>query len=663
MSAWVDNIIRRFPATVSHLWIATDPDDVLLDEQLIESLGRLGFDLLDFDDPIAFRAEYEAHYRPNWDVAGTIAAPALILRYRRHDPNDLPWDYVNRGRHVRLSLAELFPNLSYNVVKSLDPRHLAQLYDAYKQHASQPLGDAATKDFLLTHIFKISAFLISRDEDLWRELLRCYYNDQHPPALLTERITETLAATGKFKDYDLSALWSSKVAMIDALQQGWRTHLKALGAELTDEDSTPASQNSSPPKIPFSHPDVRTFVDSMFLDGELHPIPVSRLPEGIPQWVRLGISVSEQSVMTLVEDALRTLEAEIPPPNSSHRDWISFAGRYAELLKRYHLLDFTLAKSVEQQIGSLRARVDDQLAKWLKIHYSTLPSLPVANGPVVLGHIPRFLEMKRGAEGSRLALLVFDGMAIDQWRQIKDHLARSSPQISCEEMAVFAWLPTLTSICRQSIFSGLKPREFADSIDSTGKEESLWSRFWIDRGLRKSAIVFAKGLKRNEDLVSIADAIAGRNTTVMGLVVDSLDELVHGAVFGKRGISGQIGHWLETGFVDQLLITLLDAGFQVYVTSDHGNTDAIGIGRPRVGETSELRGERTRVYRSEPLRSQALADMPGLLDLDFGSLPADFLPVFAPSGKAFVGKGEQIVSHGGASLEELLVPFVRIAYK
>lgn len=35
MSPWIDRILKEFPADLSRLWIAADPDDVLLDEQVL----------------------------------------------------------------------------------------------------------------------------------------------------------------------------------------------------------------------------------------------------------------------------------------------------------------------------------------------------------------------------------------------------------------------------------------------------------------------------------------------------------------------------------------------------------------------------------------------------------------------------------------------------
>jgi hypothetical protein len=658
MNAWTASLVARFPPGVSQLWIAIDPDDVLLDEQFIADLNNAGFDLLDFDDPIIFRAEYEERYRSQWESGG-VTGRALVLRYRSTDPNELPWDYLSQARIVRLGLAELFPNLTYAVVKAIEPRHLAQLHDAHRKHAPQPLGETATKDFILTHIFKISAVLITRHEDLWREVLRCHYNDLQPPLLLTQRVVEILSSQPQFAGIDIEALLVSKATAVDALQRAWRVHVSHLGVEIIDV----AQQAAEAPAVPFSHPDVRTFVDTLFLDGELQPIRVALAPASLPSWVQLGITVPAEPLTKIVEQSLLRLAADVPGTAANHRDWGNVASRFGELQRRYHLLPYNHAVTVTLQVDALREQLDNALFTWLQANYAALPSLAIGAGPVVLSHIARYLAIKRTTGGSSIAILVFDGMSFDQWKLIKDHLSRAAKALTYDETAVFAWLPTLTSVCRQSIFSGLRPREFADTIDTTVAEEAHWIRFWLDHQLRKPAIGYVKGLKRVEQLASLDHLVPDGPVKAQAIVVDAIDEMVHGATLGKRGMASQIQQWLETGFVELLLTKLLGAGFQVFITSDHGNTDALGAGRPRHGDVPEVKGERTRVYRSELLRSQAGSEASTSNSLPLGSLPQDYLPIFAKSGRAFTSAGDRIVAHGGASLEEVLIPFVKVSHK
>lgn len=87
--------------------------------------------------------------------------------------------------------------------------------------------------------------------------------------------------------------------------------------------------------------------------------------------------------------------------------------------------------------------------------------------------------------------------------------------------------------------------------------------------------------------------------------------------------------------------------------------DAEGIGRLNQGVVSDFRSERVRAYRSMTLA----ASVPDGIDafrLDIPGLPPDFLSLYAASRGAFVPKGDQIVAHGGSSVEELVVPFVKI---
>ena len=175
-------------------------------------------------------------------------------------------------------------------------------------------------------------------------------------------------------------------------------------------------------------------------------------------------------------------------------------------------------------------------------------------------------------------------------------------------------------------------------------------------------MIYRKGIKRVDQLDELEANFSNPAVRVAGIVVDTVDEIVHGAVLGKRGIASQIDSWCETGFVDRLFTSLLDRGFCVYVTADHGNVEAVGVGRPNQGVIAETRGERVRAYRSEALIAESANAYPETITLDIPGLPANFMPLFAGGRTAFAPIGEQLVVHGGMSVEELIVPFVKVSY-
>jgi hypothetical protein len=657
MSAWTDRILREFPPELARFWVACDPDDVLLDEGVLHSLRERGFEVLPFNDPVVFRAEYEERYRRVWDSGGAGSEKALVLQLHGTDLNTLPWDYIRQARTVSLGLADLFPRLSYGVVKQIPSEHHEAMFQAQDRHAPQQLGDAATKDFILTYVFRISPYVLDRPEDFWRELLRLHHRGASLPSVLADHVAMLLKDTA-VGDLPVAKLLSSRGFALRVLQEAWHRFLLQLGIEASG-GVDPETVESIAIAVPFEHPDVRAIVDTLFLDGGLRPVSVVRPQASVPEWVRVGLVEDPHTQTDFVRQGVRRLAANLPKVESSHRDWTDFARRLAELIFRFHSLAADAAEPLVQQVGQLQRDADERLRLWLMTHFADLPSLPAARGPVMVHHVPRYLALRRAAGEARVALVVFDGLAMDQWLQVRDHLAARIRGFEADEGACFAWLPTLTSISRQALFSGLRPREFATSIDTTAQEPQLWARFWLENGLRSSEVCYAKGLKRTEQLADLALSISKPGMKVAGIVVDMVDELVHGAMLGKRGISGQIAAWCDTGFVEGLVRLLAGHGYQVYLTADHGNVEAEGIGRLSQGVVSEVKGERVRTYRSDALA----ASVPSELDtfsLGVAGLPPEVLPVYAGTRKAFVPRGERIVAHGGPSVEELIVPFARV---
>lgn len=658
MSAWIDRILQEFPADLSRFWIACDPDEVLLDERILHGLREAGFEVLPFEDSVAFRIEYEERYRAAWDRGEAGASMALVLQLRGTDLNALPWDYVRMGRKVSLSLADLFPRLSYSVIRQIDTEHHEELFRAHNRHATQPLGEGATKDFILTHIFRISPYLLNRPEDFWREVLRLHYRGSRMPDPLAKHIAAILKDS-PLGGLPIAELLTSRSYMVRAVQDAWGRSLSQRGIPVDRTSNDGSTKAFADVSVPFEHPDVRAIVDTMFLEGALQPVLVNGIPPNLPKWVHVGLVGDPSELGDLVSDGLQKLATNLPAVGSSHRDWVETARRLAEVTSRFNRLGPASAEARRDQVRALKRTVDERLVSWLFEHFADLPSLPTAKGPVMVHHVPRYLALRRNVGEEKVALVVFDGLAMDQWIQVREHMAASVPGFSADESGCFAWLPTLTSVSRQALFSGLKPREFSNSIETTEQEPSLWTRFWQENGLRKAEIIYLKGIKRTEQLVSLEETISKPAVKVAGIVVDMIDEILHGAMLGKRGIAGQIGAWCDTGFVSRLFLLLAKYGYQIYVTSDHGNVDAEGIGRLNQGAVSELRGERVRIYRSEMLAAAVPPDVDAFR-FDSPGLPHDFLPLYASYHGAFVPKHDQIVAHGGISVEELIVPFVKV---
>ncbi len=280
----------------------------------------------------------------------------------------------------------------------------------------------------------------------------------------------------------------------------------------------------------------------------------------------------------------------------------------------------------------------------------------------VVRYLQRALERQ---DVSKVALVIIDGLALDQWAILRDVLTDQCSSLSFRENAAFAWIPTLTHISRQAIFAGKPPRSFASSIeDLTNSEPRLWKNAWqSDFGLGPQEVAYMRSLTDVADLERVSD-LALAKCRAFGLVVDKVDKIVHGAQNGTATVHSEVHHWAKTGFMGSLLAMLLQADFRVYLTADHGNIQATGIGVPqREGVLVDQAGQRARIYTDATLGKKVLAAYPGAIEWTSTGLPEDFYSVLAPRRQAFVTEGDVTVTHGGLSLEEVVVPFIQVEEK
>jgi hypothetical protein len=676
MGSWRDQILKEFTPKVSRLTLVADPDGLLLEEGILEGIRERGFELIPFEDHVAFRYAYESGFRSRWD-RGEQTDLVVVLHSQASDLSGLPFDLLQAGRRLSFNLGDIFPNLSSPVLSALDRGDLDALYDAQERHAPGQLGDNATKDFILRNVFEISPELIKQPSDLLRVLLRRHYLGQHIPDILDERFIQILKQSDIFNDWPLETIILDRKAFFSFLQERWPVFLNRVSARenisLKDDkqsylpgETAPKASGlaiSGPAEIPFDHQDIRVYIDTLFLERLLQPVPHEQNENLSKTWVRIGLRTdSQEDREQRLNRLIQNIRSSIPVDSTRHKEWFHFSRRWAELLALIHDPGAQIREKVKEEIKTLMFQIDDALTGWVTKRYAGLINLPPVP-PVMLHHVPRFLSRYLEEDrNQKVALVMVDGLSLDQWIVLRDALSEKSPAILFRESSVFAWIPTITSISRQAAFSGKSPLYFPNSIYTTDKEPALWTQFWEDQGLKQHEIVYVKGLG-DGSLAELEELLTYPDIKVAGLVIDKIDRIMHGMELGAAGMHNQIHQWANQPYLANLLDLLLDQRFRVFLTSDHGNIEAEGCGRPSEGALADLRGERVRIYSDRLLRKKVQEKYYGCLAWESIGVPEDYLALLAPSRKAFVRKGERIVSHGGLSVEELIVPFIQIERK
>lgn len=666
---WRGPILQHFgeaDARAGRITVVNDPDGLLTEPGVIEVLTSRGFELVAFLDPVAFRYTYESRFRSIWDD-GAQAHLVVVVRSAVGDVNIVPYDLLGEarasGRVLELSLANLFPMLDPSVLSELDPAQFDVLARAIDETKASGLGVNATRDFVLRHVFDVVPELIKQPVDLLRMLLRRHYRSLEIPRSIDDRLIAVLTENPSWQSWPLERIVSDRASFLTFLSERWPQFLFSKGLEPILGRETAAPSIPGPIDLPFDHDDIRVYIDNFFVEGLIEPTTAVDAPED-EYWYAVGIGGSSSSTaQARFNSLLEELEADLPHADTAnYQDWQEFSLRWGTWTRLRWQTHFPQDATTEEQVETLSKRVQEEFSAWLLGHFGPLASHSPLPRPVVGHHIPHYLaHLFRQADVQRIALLVIDGMAIDQWRIVQS----SFDNHVLDEHAIFSWIPTLTSVSRQAIFSGRAPFEFARSIGETGREAQQWSRFWQDNELPSTAIQYVDPQGKRESFQPVADEIIAAAdhpaVRVVGAVIGTIDQSMHQAGLGTLGLHSLVNVWSQTRQLVRLVDSLLERGFAVFLTADHGNVHGRGMGKPNVGVTAQQRGERAHIFRSQELRRLTASKYPRAIEWPQIGLPNDYFPLLAPDGTCFLAEGVEAVSHGGIALEEVLVPFVRVS--
>ncbi|MBB6451619.1 hypothetical protein HNQ94_000040 [Salirhabdus euzebyi] len=646
MNSWRDEVLKHFDSSFTKVYIANDSDGLLRDVKVIENLEKNLFEIADFDDPIAFRYMFETKYRE------LISKGTLKLIIRNDEYGLIPYDLYKDTIKVSLKLGEIFPKLSYPILKGLDSDELDALYAVYGQYQ----GSSSNKDtieFLLKKVYKIHQESIDTKNDFIKFMLSFHYRNQQLPYDVSNYLVEQLHSRKDIRQLPVKELIESKSSFYTFLEKEWSIYVNGLYKEkqVIKESETDSSYYHT--EHSFSDPDIRRLLNDLFIEKELQPIE-GLDKNNLPTWVHPGIINKENAAeielfkSLLGKIRLRAVNVE------SYKDWVNISKLIGELSYLSHKIESSTDAELFDDYQKSLSNLNTNFESWMLEGYASIYNSPILPNPTMVHQIPNYLELMNQ---DKVALLVLDGMSFVQWSQIRQAL--NQYDIRTEVNGVFAWVPTLTSISRQAIFSGKMPMMYADSIYTTNKEELLWKTFWENNGVLKQNVSYQRALGNEEYRKDNIEALRKHNIQVSGLVIDTIDKLMHGAIQGQLGIYAELDIWLKSGYLQNLIKDLQDTGYTIYITSDHGNTECTGVGRINDGVLAHSKGERVRIYNNEDLCKERANEYSVITWPNIG-LPKDFNVLLADQNKAFISKGKKAVSHGGISLQEVVVPFVKV---
>ncbi len=240
------------------------------------------------------------------------------------------------------------------------------------------------------------------------------------------------------------------------------------------------------------------------------------------------------------------------------------------------------------------------------------------------------------------ALVVVDGMnywqALMLTRSLEEHL-----NIRAKYDCIYAWLPSVTELSRQAIFRGDIP--VVDYDQSPASEGKLWKEFWSEKGVPSFQQYYQHSGNISEEM----------SVNRLGYVVVDLDEKMH-ASDNYMYLYDATKRWVAEEEIVGNIRHLIDGGYKVYITTDHGNIEATAYrnldSRDKIGASRSLR------HITLPKEADK-----AIFEAQYEGHLVQVAPAsktyYAKEKEAFTSK-ERCVTHGGAHWLEVLIPFITI---
>ena len=314
----------------------------------------------------------------------------------------------------------------------------------------------------------------------------------------------------------------------------------------------------------------------------------------------------------------------------SYRDWIHIA-KYKASIQYYAAM-----KNIEIDLSF----ADEAFFGFIAGGYGQL-SQEINNDypPIVTKALTTIMSDKN----NKSALIVMDGMSLFDFNALSRHFG----DIDYEYGATYALIPTTTPISRQSLLSGKYPREL-DKPFSLVNEEKEFKANAASFGVTPTQIEYLRGY----------DAEISPLTKMVSIIINDIDDIVHGQFQGRAGMFNDMDLLGKSAKLQSLIGRLTAKGFTIYITADHGNTLCTGVGGFRSGLEMESRSMRMVVLKdfaqANALLNENTTEYQGFY------LDKEYRYFVCKNGVSFDIKGETVMTHGGMSIDEVIVPFIKI---
>ncbi len=369
--------------------------------------------------------------------------------------------------------------------------------------------------------------------------------------------------------------------------------------------------------------------------------------------------------------------------NPDHNEWMDI---YRKLV--YWELEMEKSDSPEMRevLQSQKSEANTEFFKFVSKNYPKWIGPKSEAGPIMSHTLFKFKVLPHIEKGIPTFFVLLDNLRFDQWKAIQPIFSESFRIL--EEETFYSILPTATQYSRNAIFSGLLPIDIEKQFPGSWKnDEEEGGKNLFEEEFFRSQL---KRLKRDDirmsytkvlnhqagqELVNNVHNLLGNDLNV--IVYNFVDMLSHARTemeVLKELASDEISYrsvtrsWFEHSPLNQALKRIADKKFNLILATDHGSvrvkTPAKVIGDKQTTTNLRYKHGRNLNYEAKEVlafRDPKEAGLPvPTVNSSFIFAKEDLFLCYPNNYNYYVNYYRNTFQHGGISLEEMIVPIIKM---
>jgi hypothetical protein len=370
---------------------------------------------------------------------------------------------------------------------------------------------------------------------------------------------------------------------------------------------------------------------------------------------------------------------------STPEDWINQA---VKIFRMDMELDSLTDSDFRQILYDQRKETNKEFGKYIERNYPKWVN-DRENSPVLCTDIvPRYM-VPQIKQDRKTILIVIDCMRVDQWLTLEPFFYE---WFNIEKEYYFSVLPTATPFSRNAIFSGLFPKEIEKtypqfwSMDEDDESLNRYEKELLELQLKRNRIPQDKDVRyvkimNNDDARNLEKNIVNYlMADVLAIVINFVDILAHSRsdlpilkeiAPDEAAYRSLTKSWFEHSPFPAIFRMIAKANAATFITSDHGSVRGLHGSRV-IGDRETSTSLRYKYGRSLKVDKKHAAiikkpeewKLPNKgVNTDYIIAKEDYYFVYPNNYSKFLNHYKDSFQHGGISMEEVILPLVKLEGK